>query len=237
MVLKLTLEFDGTNFYGWQIQPGVRTVQGEMVKALGDFINGPYKLIGASRTDAGVHALNFVASLHTDENALKVPPSRLKNALNSILPEDIYIKEVESAPEDFHARYSARSKVYIYRIVPYPSPMRRFYTFPYRIKDSLEELNEKAKLFIGRHDFTHISARSERSGVCTIKVSQWHRKEDEFIYTVEGDRFLYKMVRSMVGLMLKYSTEEIREILLRKRKFNPFMVPGKGLTLLRVNYT
>ncbi len=235
MVLKLTLEFDGTDFQGWQIQPGRRTVQGTLMDALKELTEGHFKLVGASRTDSGVHALNFVASLHLDNATLKPPVNRLKEALNSILPEDIYIKEVEVAPDDFHARYSARSKVYLYRILPYPSPIRRRYGYFYTVGESIESLNEKARLFLGEHDFTHISARSERSGVCRIFESRWEIKGDELHYIVEGDRFLYKMVRSMVGLMLRYSREEIEEILAGK-PFTPFMVPGRGLTLMEVRY-
>lgn len=237
MVFKLTLEFDGTDFHGWQIQPEKRTVQGEMVKALSRITSGPFKLIGSSRTDAGVHALNFVASLHIEGKYLRVDSDRLKDALNGLLPEDIYVKEVQRASEDFHARYSARSKVYMYRVITYPSPLRRRYAYHFPIKESLRSLNEKAKIFLGRHDFTHISAKSDREGICHIIASKWEKKGDEYIYTVEGDRFLYKMVRSMVGLMLKYSQEEILRIMEKRIEFHPFVVPGKGLTLVKVNYS
>jgi len=235
MVVKLILEFDGTDFQGWQIQPGRRTVQGVLIDALKNLTEGPFKLVGASRTDSGVHALNFVASLHLENDILKPPVNRLKEALNSILPEDIYIKSSEIAPEDFHARYSARSKVYLYRILSYPSPIRRRHGYFYPIDESIESLNEKARLFLGEHDFTHISARSDRAGVCRIFESRWEMRGDELHYIVEGDRFLYKMVRSMVGLMLRYPKEEIEEIL-KGKTFTPFMVPGKGLTLVEVKY-
>ncbi len=235
MVIKLILEFDGTDFEGWQIQPGRRTVQGVLMDALGKLTEGDFKLTGASRTDSGVHALNFVASLHLDNATLKPPVNRLKEALNSILPDDIYVKGVEEMPEDFHARYSARSKVYLYRIVPYPSPIRRRYTYHYPVRESIESLNEKARIFLGEHDFTHISARSDREGICRIFQSRWERDGDELHYIVEGNRFLYKMVRSMVGLMLRYSADEIREIL-EGAPFNPFMAPGRGLTLVEVRY-
>ncbi len=231
----MILEFDGTDFHGWQIQPERRTVQGVLMDALKRIIEGEFRLVGSSRTDAGVHAMNFVASLHLKNATPKVPTNRLKEALNSILPEDLYIKRVEDAPEDFHARYSARSKVYLYRIVPYPSPIRRRYTYFYPLRESIEALNEKASLFLGEHDFTHISARSDRAGLCRIFQSRWYAENDEFHYIVEGDRFLYKMVRSMVGLMLRYSARDIGEIL-RGGKFNPFMVPARGLTLVEVKY-
>jgi len=235
MVLKLVLEFDGTDFQGWQIQPSKRTVQGVMTDALKQLVDGDFKLVGSSRTDSGVHALNFVASLHLEGATLRPPAERLKEALNSLLPEDVYVKKADRAPDDFHARYSAKSKVYLYRILPYPAPLRRRYGYHYPVRESLDALNEKARLFIGEHDFTHISARSERRGLCRIFRSQWVMKEDELHYIVEGDRFLYKMVRSMVGLMLRYSKEEI-EAILKGKPFTPFVVPGRGLTLVKVNY-
>ncbi len=235
MVIKLVLEFDGTDFQGWQIQPGRRTVQGVLLEALEPLVEGDFKLVGSSRTDSGVHALNFVASLHMENALLKPPVNRLKEALNSRLPEDIYIKEATEAPDGFHARYSAKSKIYLYRILLYPSPIRRRFGYFYPVKESVESLNEKARLFIGEHDFIHISARSERTGTCRIFESRWESRGDELHYIVEGDRFLYKMVRSMVGLMLRYSKEEIAGIL-KGKPFTPFMVPGKGLTLVEVKY-
>ncbi|MEO0150225.1 MAG: pseudouridine synthase, partial [candidate division WOR-3 bacterium] len=113
MNVKLILSFDGTNFYGWQVQPNKRTVAGELIKALKNFVDGDFKVIGCGRTDAGVHALNYVVNVKIT-GRLRVRVEELKYKLNKLLPDDIYVKSVETVNEGFHARFSAKSKVYRY---------------------------------------------------------------------------------------------------------------------------
>ena len=239
MNLKVLLEFDGTNFKGWQKQKDKRTVQEELEKAFLHLIEGKFKIIGCCRTDSGVHALNYVCNVKIEGN-LKLKFEKLKSALNSILSEDIYIKEVELVNEKFNARYNAKFKVYRYRILTYPSPFLLRYGFYPKFKIDFEKLKE-IDIFIGRKDFRSISAKSERSGICNVFESYWIYNDSYYDYFIKADRFLYKMVRSIVGLMILYSLnkvskEEIIEIFEFKRKFIPYVVPSKGLTLIEVFY-
>ena len=240
MNLKVLLEFDGTNFKGWQKQKDKRTVQGELEKAFLNLIEGKFKIIGCCRTDSGVHALNYVCNVKIEGN-LKLKFEKLKNALNSILSEDIYIKDIEFVDDNFNARYDAKFKVYRYRILTYPSPFLIRYGFYPKVKIDFKKLKEIEDIFIGKKNFKSISAKSEKSGICNVFESYWIYNDFYYDYFIKADRFLYKMVRSIVGLMILYSLNkisknEIIEILEFKRKFIPYVVPSKGLTLIEVGY-
>ncbi|MEO0197156.1 MAG: tRNA pseudouridine(38-40) synthase TruA [candidate division WOR-3 bacterium] len=240
MNIKIILEFDGTNFEGWQKQKNKRTVQGELENAFKNLIDGEFKIIGCCRTDSGVHALNYTCNIKIFGN-LKVHIEKLKFALNGLLSEDIYIKNVELVDEHFNARYNAKFKVYRYRILTYPSPLLIRYGFYPKFKIDSEKLKEVENIFIGKRDFRNICAKTEKSGICNVVESYWIFNENYYDYFIKADRFLYKMVRSIVGLMLLYSAnkiskEEILEVLEFKRKFIPYIVPAKGLTLIEVLY-
>ena len=240
MNLKIILEFDGTNFKGWQKQKDKRTVCGELEKAFSHLIDGKFKIIGCCRTDSGVHALNYVCNVKIEGN-LKLKCEKLKKALNSILDEDVYVKEIELVGETFNARYDAKFKLYRYRILTYPSPFLIRYGFYPKIRIDFKKLKEIEGIFIGKHDFRNISAKTEKSGICNVFESYWIYNDSYYDYFIKADRFLYKMVRSIVGLMILYSLnkiskEEIIEILEFKRKFIPYIVPSKGLTLVEVGY-
>ncbi|MEO0225164.1 MAG: tRNA pseudouridine(38-40) synthase TruA, partial [candidate division WOR-3 bacterium] len=222
MNLKVLLEFDGTNFKGWQKQKDKRTVQGELEKAFSNLIEGRFKIIGCCRTDSGVHALNYVCNVKIEGN-LKLKFEKLKNALNSILSEDIYIKNIEFVEDNFNARYYAKFKVYRYRILTYPSPFLIRYGFYPKVKIDFKKLKEIEDIFIGKRDFKSISAKSEKSGICNVFESYWTFNDNYYDYFIKADRFLYKMVRSIVGLMILYSLNkisknEIIEVLEFKRK-------------------
>ncbi len=240
MNIKITLEFDGTNFEGWQKQKNRRTIQGELENALKNLIDGEFKIIGCSRTDAGVHALNYVCNVKI-KGILKPSLQKLKLAINSLVGEDIYVKETELVDESFHARYDAKFKVYRYRILTYPSPLMLRYGFYPGFVINFQKLKEIEDLFIGKRDFKSISAKVERSGICNVMELYWIYNENYYDYFIKADRFLYKMVRSIVGIMLLYNLgklkrNEIIEILEFKRKFIPYIVPSKGLTLIEVGY-
>lgn len=240
MNIKLVLEFDGTNFYGWQKQKNKRTVQGEIENALGRIIDGEFKVIGCCRTDKGVHALNYVCNIRL-KGKLKLDISKLKDAINGLTDSDIYVKSVELVSNSFHARYSAKYKLYSYRILTYPSPLFLRYGFFPKYKISFEKLKEVESVFIGKRDFRSISAKTERNGICNVISSSWLNNEVYYDYFILSDRFLYKMVRSIVGLMILYSIdkltkEDIIDILNFKKKFIPYVVPPQGLTLLKVFY-
>lgn len=228
--LKLRLAYDGTDFAGWQVQPKAATIQGTLSTALGRVTRETILPQGAGRTDAGVHALEQIASFRT---ASPIPPGNLLKALNDILPVAIRVLEVEEVAADFHARKSARAKTYRYRILRQPicPPFvaRYVWHFPYSLKENA--MTEAAQCVVGEHNFASFAAvdpevrfRSDRndttdascavlgsgdspardksSPVRRIYSSQWQRIEDEFIYTVRGNGFLHHMVRNLVGTFI-----------------------------------
>ncbi|MDM5196930.1 tRNA pseudouridine(38-40) synthase TruA [Fictibacillus enclensis] len=241
---KATVSYDGTQFAGYQVQPGARTVQGEIEKSLSKMHKGTSVRISASgRTDAGVHALGQV--LHFD-SPLAIVPERWQKAVNALLPADIRILEVEAVPFDFHARFSAVEKEYHYRLMTSGEPdvFRRNYAshFPYPLDHTA--IQEAMGIFMGTHDFTSFSsARSEvEDKVRTITMFELVTAGDELIFKVRGNGFLYNMVRIMAGTLLdagqgKIQPEEIRSMLAEKdRSAAGKTAPPHGLYLYRVTY-
>jgi tRNA pseudouridine38-40 synthase len=219
--LKITLAYDGSEFHGWQVQPGLRTVQCTLAECLKRLTGEDVLPQGSGRTDAGVHALGQVASV---ELASPIPERNLVVALNDVLPPSIRVNSVEAVPDGFHARHSATAKTYRYRIyrgdICPPFLARYVYHDPYPMNE--EALMRASEYVVGKHDFTSFAAsdpdRSARiaeaadnedasrfgrvSNVRTIHSSQWMRTDDELVYTVRGDGFLHHMVRNLVGTFL-----------------------------------
>ncbi len=238
---KLVLGYDGTDFRGWQRQPDGRTVQGVLEEAVRKITQKRIVVHGAGRTDAGVHALGQVASFR---GAFKLSDEVLLRALNAVLPGDVRVFSLEEAPPDFHARRSARSKLYRYRIVhaPQASPLdRRFVLhWPYPLK--LGKMRKAARLFVRTADFTAFSSNRDRSPVRTVTRSELRRSGDEIVYTIEAAGFLRYMVRTIVGTLLevgrgRMETGQVEELFRRKdRSFAGPTASAKGLTLVRVDY-
>jgi tRNA pseudouridine38-40 synthase len=206
---KLTLHYDGAGFFGWQVQPGVRTVQAELEAALSRLRNSPTTVIAAGRTDRGVHATGQVVS------ALMPPKwsaAELHRSLNAILPADIWIASVEDADPDFHARYSAIARSYLYRIgtiAEAASPFYRRYCWPLGISLSIDVLNDASRRFIGRHSFRAFAkaGQEERGDMCSVSVAEWRPTPQGVEFHVTADRFLHHMVRYMVGTMVDVARE------------------------------
>ena len=204
--LKLTLAYDGTDFHGWQVQPGLLTIQGELERVLEEIEEKPVAVAGSGRTDAGVHALAQVASLSIEN---PIPLLNLRRAMNRLLPPAIRVLEVEEAPPDFHARFSAKSKLYEYRLwraeVCPPMMCRYVYHHPYPL--DLEALREAAPQFEGAHDFRSLAdddgEDDQKSMVRTVFSSRVDIDGDLVRYRVRGDGFLRHMVRNMVGALLE----------------------------------
>ena len=237
MVIRLLIEYDGGDFYGWQVQPLVRTVQGELLKALRVlFPEGQFKLVGASRTDRGVHAEGQVASLHTD---FDVDVESLKRSLNGLTASDILIKEASEAEPDFNARYSAKGKLYRYRVLLGKSPLLRRFAWECPFEPDLEALNRLASEALGEHDFSLLST-DERGGICNVKYAAWLERGEELYFEIIADRFLHKMVRILVGTMILIASGRIDEKSLagyfRGRRSRVLVAPPHGLTLVRVYY-
>ena len=249
MNYKLLIQYDGTEFHGWQVQENDRTVQGELERVIGTLEGTEVKVIGSGRTDAGVHAEGQVANVVLNRPFM---PDKLRAAINGNLWRDVRIMNVETAPDEFHARFSAKSKTYVYRVVnaPIMSPFwRRYALHEYRPLD-LARMNEAARLFLGEHDWTAFSsAQSDsESKVRTVTDclfdSRWDARASASLieFRIRAEGFLRYMVRSIVGSLLEVGRGErdldsIRTaIVTGDRELAGRTAPAQGLTLLKVDY-
>lgn len=242
--LKIILEYDGTDYCGWQVQKNTdRTIQQRVEEAVAEINKAPVRVTGSGRTDAGVHALAQVAHFTWD---VEIPDKRVPLALNSNLPADIICKKAETVPQDFHARFDVKRKVYRYRIrnSRFPSVFdRRFVYHVYRSLDK-RKMKEAAGYFHGTHDFKAFQARKadNENTVRTVEDIAVYPEEEEIRIDVAGSGFLYNMVRIMVGTLIeagldKRSIASIPRILASgRRKEAGFTAPAKGLTLITVDY-
>ena len=257
--LRLILSYDGADFAGWQVQPGRTTVQGALASAIGRLSGENVLPQGSGRTDAGVHALAQVASFAT---ASAIPVENWLRALNDILPPSIRVLNATEATPEFHARKSARSKTYRYRVhrgaICPPFLARYVWHYPYPLEESA--MLAAAGVVLGEHDFTSFAAvdpeRVQRmateekigasnlgtNNVRTIFSSSWAREGEELIYTVRGSGFLHHMVRNLVGTFLlvgkgTVSREDLRRILeAQERSAAGPTAPASGLYLVEVEY-
>ncbi|MEO0049739.1 MAG: tRNA pseudouridine(38-40) synthase TruA [candidate division WOR-3 bacterium] len=236
--IRLTIEFDGTNYAGWQIQPKQKTIQGLLEASLKKIFGQDITVYGCGRTDAGVSARNYVANCHCPD---RLSPARIAAALNFYLPSDIFVKSAEVVSDDFHARYSAITKTYTYSIICNRSPLRSRFAWEVFPPLDIKRLEKGAKLFLGKKDFNPFCAIRSGNGICTIRSIHITKKGDEILIKITGDRFLYKMVRRIVGALVAYATgritvNDIRAALAGK-KGKPFTsAPAQGLILERVEY-
>jgi tRNA pseudouridine38-40 synthase len=244
---KLVLEYDGTDFEGWQAQPGdppPRTVQTTLQAALEAITGGPVAVFGAGRTDAGVHAAGQVASVRA---ATRLGAEELHRALNAHLPRDVAVHRLEAAAPGFHARRDARSKLYVYRIwnAPVRAPLRERFALHVRGRLDLDALREGAASLVGTHDFASFRAAggSGRTSVRTLSRVEWRGEAGgELQLEVEGTGFLRHMVRNLVGTLLEIgrgrrSASSLPRLLAaRDRTLAGPTSPPHGLTLIRVDY-
>jgi tRNA pseudouridine38-40 synthase len=249
MNFKLLIQYDGTEFHGWQTQAGLRTVQGELIGVLSLLDDREVKVHGSGRTDAGVHAEGQVANVQLER---KITAHKLRNAINGNLARDVRVLFAETADDEFHARYSAVSKTYVYRLVhgPVMSPFwSRFAHQEARTVD-LDRMRQGARLFLGEHDWSAFSAADSdaESRVRTITQIDISAGWDErglchlIEFTLTANGFLRYMVRSIVGTLLAVGRGEIeldtvrRAIAEGNRELAGPTAPACGLTLLRVQY-
>lgn len=240
--VKLIVAYDGTAYCGWQLQPNGRTIEGELNQALSSLLQEDIHVIGASRTDSGVHALCNIAVFDTQT---RIPAEKISYALNQRLPEDIQIKKSCEVAADFHPRHCSSRKTYEYRIYQdsFPEPVRRLYTHFTYVPLDMDRMREGAALLIGEHDFKSFcsTAAVVETTVRTILSINIEKQGKEILISVCGTGFLYNMVRIIVGTLMEvgrgsYPPEHVREILETKdRQAAGPTAPACGLTL--VNYT
>jgi tRNA pseudouridine38-40 synthase len=240
--IKVLIEYDGSDFVGWQIQSNGRSIQGELEKALGEILQEPISVVGGGRTDAGVHARGQVASFKTSKS---VVPELIQRALNGMLPPQIVVLAAERVPDTFHARHSAKSRSYSYHLGLKPTALQRhrcWYVGGYQISEEL--LHQCAILLLGEHDFASFCkvATNVDHFKCTVDLAQWERTSGEFVFGIRANRFLYGMVRAIVGTTVEVARghrefAEFQKILDAKdRTMAGFSAPAKGLFLEEIAY-
>lgn len=241
--VRLIVAYDGTNYHGWQVQKNGITIESELNRCLSELLQEPIEVIGASRTDAGVHALGNVAVFDTQS---RMPAEKVSYALNQRLPEDIRIQKSEEVASDWHPRYCDSRKTYEYRIYrgEFPMPVKRLYSlFTYRSLD-VAKMQEAAKYFVGEHDFksfcqVHAQVDSTVRRVYDVSV---YEENSDVVIRITGGGFLYNMVRIMAGTLMevgqgKRKPEEIAEIIEAKdREAAGPTAPAHGLTLVKYEF-
>jgi tRNA pseudouridine38-40 synthase len=241
--LKLTLAYDGTGFHGWQIQPQLRTVQGELQTALQKLFNHDVNVTGSGRTDAGVHAHGQVASVETIRT---MDTDAVLRGANALLPDEVRVLSVEEVDPGFHARRSARSKTYEYHVWrnPIVSPFQCKYVYPFRYPLDEDAIDAGTRGFIGTHDFTSFCAAATEveDRVRTIFEASWDRSDSTWVFSIRGNGFLQYMVRTIAGTLLEIGQgrlrpEQVAEIFeARDRRLAGPSLPPRGLHLIEVEY-
>ena len=245
--VKITLAYDGGGFHGWQVQPGLPTIQGTLEAIVSSIEGRPVHVAGSGRTDAGVHALQQVAAFSL-ENPIPLP--NLRRAVNRLLPPAVRVLSAEEVHPDFHPRFGAKAKTYEYRIMrgetcsPFEWPY--MYHYPYPLDE--ERMRQMALAFAGEHDFTayaasdNSDANSEadhapltRSKVRTVFASTLRRDAERLIYQVRGSGFLKHMVRNLVGTLIEAGRGNIADVTALPGRCGP-TAPAKGLFLVSVEY-
>jgi len=241
---RAVVEYDGTEYHGWQLQKDLPTIQGELESALGRILGSPTRVHGAGRTDAGVHSQGQVAHFHADWERSS---AELQRGCNALLPPSIAVRGLEPAPEGFHARHSARSKGYTYQILNrvLRSPFYRRYAW--HIPDPLDVrlMEEAAAFLVGTHDFATFGAPTDGtpSTVRQVLQARWETRNEEMLrFSISGTGFLRYMVRAIVGTLVqvgrgKIAPEELRAALeSRQRSRSGPTAPANGLFLMSVQY-
>ena len=241
--VKLIISYDGTNYCGWQIQMNGITVEEIINRELSRLLGEEIAVIGASRTDSGVHAIGNVAVFDTET---KIPAEKISFSLNQRLPEDIRIQKSEEVPADFHPRYCDSTKTYEYKILNrrFPDPLNRLYTHFVYMPLDVEKMREAAAYIVGEHDFASFcsSGSQVKTTIRTVYTLDIEKESDIISIKISGNGFLYNMVRIIVGTLIKvglgvYPAKHVKEILEAKDRYQAGpKAPARGLTLVGIEY-
>jgi len=236
--IRIVIEYDGTDFHGWQVQPEKRTVQGEIEDALKRLVGKAVRITGAGRTDTGVHATGQVA--HFDE-VTDLSLAQIQKALNAMTGDDVYIRSIDRVDDDFHSRFSAISKKYCYTILLLPSPLRNRYAWYTSFTLDVQAMKEVIPSLAGTHDFRHFSVHNgDENTECCIQRIDVTQCQTELCIAVEGNRFLRKMVRGIVGFMYdvgrgRFAARDTDAVFAGDVQ-DLYFVPARGLVLCSVHY-
>ncbi len=242
---KLEIEYEGTRYRGWQMQHNAKSIQGELQDVARQLFSSKFELFGAGRTDAGVHALQQIAHLKVPELQVNVTPRQIQHGFNDLLPHDINILRVTTAPDDFHARHDAVYRQYIYKISLRRNAFAK--SLVWWIKDDLDAnaMAEAAKLLVGKHDFRSFCETEEgkkQSTIVNVELSRVFVEGDLICFRIGASHFLWKMVRRIVGMLAEVGrgnmTYDAFERLLKFESNVPakFTAPPSGLFLEEVRY-
>ncbi|MCB0832702.1 MAG: tRNA pseudouridine(38-40) synthase TruA [Bacteroidetes bacterium] len=239
--LKIIVEYDGTNFCGWQIQKDCRSVQGELKAAVYQITGEEVTVEGAGRTDSGVHARGQVANFRI---AKSIGTFEFTKGLNAVLPEDVRIKSMEEVDESFHARFSAKERRYKYYIIQQPTALHRMHAWYYPHTLDLEVMREGCRQILGEHDFKSfcLVQAEVNHHRCEVRKADWYDEGTFRIFEIHANRFVHSMVRALVGTFVrlgngKLSLEDLQHILEeRDRRTAGFAAPAHGLYLEEVIY-
>lgn len=241
--IRIILEYDGTNYHGWQYQKNALTIQEVVKKAIEKITAEKINLIGASRTDTGVHAYYQVANF---KSKTKIPAEKIPYAINSLLPRDITVVEAKDVEQDFHSRYSSKGKRYRYVILnrKFSSPIMRNYCWHINYKLDIEKMKEAADFLIGTHDFSAFKASGSnvKNPIRTVKETTLNKNKDIITFEIEADGFLYNMVRIIVGTLVDIGCHKIEPYMIKNilesknRNLAGKTSPPQGLYLLKIFY-
>jgi tRNA pseudouridine38-40 synthase len=241
--IKLTIEYDGTNYHGWQMQPNGPTLQSVLEEAVSTFLGAPTRVTGSGRTDAGVHALGQVANFRCDREP---DLHRLRRGLTALTPADISIRDVESVPESFDARRDARSRTYEYRILNRPSPSPFYLNYAWHLHDPLDvrRMGKAVRFLEGEHDFScfRASGCDAPHPVRTVYRASLNQTGDLVVFTIEATAFLRHMARNIIGTLVEVGRQQrpphsLAELLeARDRTQAGPTAPPHGLFLVEVKY-
>ena len=236
----IDISYDGSNYHGWQIQPNADTVQHQINLAFSTILNEEINVLGAGRTDTGVHAKKMIAHFNTNQT---IDFEKFKYRINGFLKNDISLNDIYKVKEDAHARFSAISRTYEYRVSRTKNPFSVNSYFLLRDLD-FQSMKKACKFLHGSHDYTSFAKlHSENyTNNCEVYIANWKEDENSLIFTIKANRFLRNMVRAIVGTLIeigegKISFSDIETILMSKDRANAgYSVPAKGLSLIDIEY-